>query len=107
MNTAEEALRAEREEAVAMASPDHLKEWLIKSKRRYLVIDAIELVDSLPWPEGVEALMQIINVYRQHRAGIPTGNTEVIDGATVAIMKGEGLEPSEIMEAIDFLRAQV
>ncbi len=32
----------------SMQSPDHLKRWLDASGRRWLVVDAREMVDALP-----------------------------------------------------------
>ena len=51
----------------AMKSPEHLRGWLEASGRRWLVFDGIELIKALPWPAGVDALMQIIAAYRDER----------------------------------------
>lgn len=107
------AERTEARQRVAMESPAHLKAWLEASGRRYLVMDALELVDSLPWPGGVEALMQIIACYRDHRATIPTGRTEkMIDPATkreleIPIFKGEVLEVEELPQVLAYLTNQL
>lgn len=93
----------------AMKSPEHMKEWLEATGRRYLILDAVELVDALPWPGGHEALTQVIACHRDHRAGLPTGRTETqvdpVDNAEVQvpIMKGETMELEELDRAIRYL----
>jgi len=94
---------------VAMKSVEHLCEWLEASNRRWLVFDALELVKSLPWPNGVEALMQIIACYRDHRAAQASGRTEELkhsltgELSKVPIMKGDQLEIEELDRAIRYL----
>ncbi len=93
----------------ALKSPEHLKEWMEKSGRRFLVMDGLELVDSLPWPEGVIALTQLLACYRDHRATRETGRYETqkdpSDGEDVQIpiFKGETLELEELDRAIRYL----
>lgn len=92
----DEAIRA------AMQSPEQLKRWLRQSNRQYLIFDALDLVEALPWPAGVEALQQLIAAYRDHRRTIPTSKLEVIhDPQTntdkeVRVMKDETLELGEL-----------
>lgn len=62
----EKALRIAGER-VAVKTPDHLKQWLRETGRTTLIFNALDLVDALPWPSGVEALINIINCYQQHR----------------------------------------
>jgi hypothetical protein len=98
---------------VAMSSPEHLKHWLDESGRRFLVLPAMELVDSLPWPHGVEALMQIIAAWRDHRMAQPSGRTHEMrhpmtgDRMRVPVMKGDSLEVEELDRAIRYLIGQV
>lgn len=98
---------------VAMQSVEHLKRWLEASGRRWLVFPAMELVDALPWPSGVEALMQIVAAYRDHRAAIPSGRTEKIfdpvshEELVIPVMKGETLEVAELDRAIRYLIGQI
>jgi hypothetical protein len=92
--------KSEAQMRVAMESPNHLKEWLLASGRQWIVLDSLELVDALSWPEGVEALIQILAAYRDHRATISSGEVETQkhpdtgEEIRVPLMKGEvlGLE---------------
>lgn len=58
---------------VSIKDPEHLKQWLMQTGRTFLIFNAVDLVDSLPWPGGVDALVQIIACYRDHRIALPTG----------------------------------
>lgn len=53
--------------SAGIRSPNHLKQWLSASGRRYLLMPMDELVDALPWPEGIETLMGLIECFRQYR----------------------------------------
>jgi hypothetical protein len=97
---------------VSIKSPDKLKEWLEASGRRYLIFDAFQLVDALPWPHGLDALAQVIACYRDHRRTVPSGRFEkVIDarGESRAVpqMRGETLEADEQARLIKYLIRQV
>jgi hypothetical protein len=70
--------KAEAQIRVAMKSPEQLKAWLEESGRRWLVFDGLELVNALPWPGGVESFMQIIQCYRDTRAGYEKPETLTI-----------------------------
>lgn len=93
-----------------MASPDKLTQWLEASGRSWLVFNARQLVESLPWPDGVSALAQIIAAYRDHRSTIPTGETETIETpkgpVQVAKFHGEVLSVPELDRAIRYLITQ-
>jgi len=104
----------ERIEAIARtAMPDkaHLKRWLEASGRQWLVFNALDLVDSLKWPDGIDVLMQVIACYRDHRATIETGRFEKqvdpVKGkeVEVPIYKGEALEVEELTQALEALVA--
>lgn len=103
----------ERAAKTAMASPEHLKAWLDQSGRRWLVFDGRELVDALPWPGGVQELMDLVYLYNQHRCSKPSGRTEVLydpitkEEVTVPVFKGEILEKEELDRAIRYLVAQL
>lgn len=94
---------------VAIKDPDHLKRWLEATGRRWLIFDTLELVDSLPYPEGLDYLMQIIACYRDYRRAIPSGRTETIIEPTLGktvermIYKDETLEVAELDRAIRYL----
>ena len=97
----------------AMASPNHLRVWAEASGRRWLVFHTGELIDALPWPAGVEAFMQIVAAYRDHRAAIPSGRVEVVthpltgEKHKIPITKGETLEVDELDRAIRYLIGQI
>lgn len=105
--------KAERMGRVAIADPEHLKRWLRDTDRRWLIFDALELVDSLPFPGGVDSLIQVIACYRDHRRAVPTGRTEsMIDPAhgvpvEVPVTKGESLEVEEMDQVVRFLIRQL
>ena len=87
--------------ATAMADPGHLKAWLRASDREYLVLHAPSLVDALPWPQGVQALMQILEAYRSHRmAQSPV--TRDREGRDVH--RDDRLTPAESEEAVSQIR---
>lgn len=97
---------------VSLKDPEHLKRWLQETGRRWMVLDSLDLVDSLPWPGGVDALIQILACYRDHRQGIPSGRTEKMKDPTlgqdvqVPIMKTDALEIEEMDRAIRHLIRQ-
>lgn len=104
------ALQRERAMKAAMASPEHLKLWMQESGRRWMVFDGVSLVDAMPWPGGVQEVMDVIQLYAQHRRSIPSGRFEkqevmgqVVD---VEIFKTEKLELAELDRAIRYLVAQ-
>ena len=105
--------QSERLLRVSIKDAEHLKAWLEKSGRRWLVFNAIELVDALPFPDGVDTLIQLIACYRDYRSVQPTGRVESIQeptlGKTVAapIYKGEALEVEELDRAIRYLIRQI
>lgn len=96
----------------SLKDPEHLKKWLDESNRRYLVFDSLDLVDSLPFPAGIDSLMQLIACYRDHRATKPSGRAEkssLVSGEDVEIpiMKTDVLEVEELDRAIRFLVGQI
>lgn len=108
--TEEEQLEAL--DRISISNPDHLKEWLAKTGRQFVVFKSDDLVDALPWPFGVGAFMEIVAAYRDHRAVQETGRFEdQIDprtGKTVrlSIYKGECLEIEELDRCIRYLIGQ-
>jgi SAM-dependent MidA family methyltransferase len=97
----------------AMRSPTHLKQWLDVTHRRWLVFNAMELMDALPWPSGVEAFMQVVMAYRDHRRTIDSGRTELVEEPLTGEMvevpacKDENLEVEELDRAIRYLVWQI
>lgn len=91
---------------VSIKNKDHLKKWLEASGRRWLVFEALDLVDALPWTEGVDDLMRVVACYRNHRSQIPTGRVEVQKDPTlgkqveVPTMKTDLLEIEELDRCI-------
>jgi hypothetical protein len=105
--------KLDRLSRVAMTCPKHLKAWLHETGRRWLIFDALELVDSLPFPEGVDSLIQLIACYRDHRRAIATGRfescTDPVLGVPVDIPvgKGEGLEVEEMEQVVKYVIRQI
>jgi len=73
----------------------------------------MELIEALPWPTGVEAFMQVVMAYRDHRRTIDSGRTEPVEDPdtheviAVPVYKDEGLEVEELDRAIRYLVAQM
>ena len=86
---------------VAMKDPNHLKKWLEKTGRKWVIFDALDLVDSLPWPDGVDEFGRVVACYTNHRRSIPSNRTEIqhdpIEGKDieVTIYKTDVLEKEE------------
>ncbi len=103
----------ERQMKLAMASAKHLKLWMRESGRTWIVINSDELVDALPWPGGVQEVMDLITLLAQHRSTKPSGRfSKVKDPLTgemveVSIQKSEAMEPDELDRAIRFLVAEM
>jgi hypothetical protein len=102
--SAEERIQASLR--TAMASPEKLIQWLEASGRSCVVFNARQLVEALPWPEGVSAFAQIVAAYRDHRSTIPTGETETIAGKVVDKFHTEALTVTELDRAIRYLISQ-
>lgn len=99
---------------VAMQSGSHLKRFLKASGREWLVLNALDLTDALPWPDGVELVQQAVSAYRDHRRVIPSGWTERVQQAgqvhEVPVYRGEQLSLDEIGQVrlwLDELEARV
>jgi len=94
----------------AMKDPEHLKKWLQESGRRWMTFNTKDLIESIPWPAGAQALAEIISMYRDHRRAIATGRVEIqkhMDnvsseevGVEVPLYKDETLEIEELDRAI-------
>ena len=106
----------ERIEALARVSikdKAHLKRWLQASGRTWLVFHALDLVDALSWPDGVDLFMQVVACYREHRASLETGRHETQESPVtgkevqVSIFKGETLEVEEMIQAVRALIGQI
>lgn len=98
---------------VSVKDKGQLKRFLEQSGRRWLVLDSLQLVDALPWPDGVSAFVQVIAALRDHRAAIPTGDFEeqthpvTGDKYRAPRMHGEDLEVAELDRAIRFLIGKI
>jgi len=46
------ATREQAQRNVAMTSKEHMIEWLEATKRRWLVLNSIDMVNALPYPHG-------------------------------------------------------
>lgn len=99
----------EARERISIKDPGHLKRWLDATGRRYLIFDALDLVDALSWPSGVDSLMGLVAAYDGHRRSLETGRHErVIDPTLgkeieVPVFKTEVLELEELDRCIRFL----
>lgn len=100
------AERAAAQESVRITK-EHLLRWLSASGRDYLVLKSAELVEALPFPDGTEALQQILSAYAALRATKPSGRFEIQvtpkGKVEIPIMKGETLEIEELDRAIRYL----
>lgn len=112
-----------QQSSVAMQSPAHLKQWLRETGRSFVIFKSEDLIDALPWPEGVETVIALVEGYRQHRLTIPVetapcpkaaGHRQgaVCDvcrntGEVIVRGKTDRLEPDEVEEAITFLQTLI
>ena len=99
------ALLADAQDRVAMKTPQHLTQFLQSSDRTFLILHAPTLVRGLPWPQGVEALLQVIDAYTSERRLQDTGffvDETLPNGekARVPVPKDDRLHLDEIDEAI-------
>ena len=89
---------------VALTNPAQLKAWLDKSGRRFLVLDAKDLVEALSWPHGVEALQELILAYRTQREARGSGEALEIQELDRAIRQLVGemreLDPTWTLTSI-------
>ena len=116
-------LLSEVAKSIAIQSPVHLKQWLHASGRAFIVFDANDLVDGLPWPEGVDAMIQLCEAYRQQRCADVAEQTPCTrcarkpkvspscpechgHGHTVR-MKSDMMEPDELKKVVEFLMMQI
>jgi len=104
--------RSEAQMNVAMQSQEHLLSWLEGTNRKWLVFNGLELAKALPFPDGIKAFVQVVQCYRDHRAGIESGRFETqadpVSGGEVRVplMKSEMLELAELDRAIRYLITQ-
>ena len=109
--TAKEA--AERLERISIKDAEHLKKWLASSGRRWIILDSQDLVDSLPYPAGIEMFMEAIEHYRRFRSTKESGRVEKQLDPTlgieidIPIKKTDTLEVEEMDRAIRFLVGQI
>lgn len=104
---------SEEQMRTAMKDQGHLKKWLVESGRKWIVLNGDHLVDALPWPTGVEAFMQVIACYRDHRAALDTGETQLVENPKtkemdeVTMFYPETLTVTEMDRAIRWLVGEV
>lgn len=104
---------AKEQVRVSMGDPNKLKEWVEASGRKYILLNASDLIDALDWPEGCIQFQRLIESYREYRSTLPTGRTErQQDPKTrkiveVSITKAEVLEPEEKLELFEQLRNEL
>ncbi len=87
---------------VAMASPVHLRRWLRETGRTWIILRTDDLVQALPWPHGVNALIQILEAYRQGRC-VRQVEDYTNRGEKYNRQLGDQLELDEMILARDWL----
>lgn len=106
---------------VAVTTPQHLKKWLSATKRDFIILKAPDLIDALPWPDGVDAFMLILEGYRQYRLSLPVDHAPCPrphtpgkvcafcrnTGVVVARTKNDVLELDEMKDAVQWLLHQI
>lgn len=104
---------SERQMRVAMKSKTHMREWLEKSGRSWFVFNGAHLVEALPWPDGVEAFIQFVACYRDHRATLDTGEMAWVENPKtgkmdeVPLFYPETLTRTELDRVIRWLVGQI
>lgn len=68
----------EAQRRTALAEPERLLAWLQATGRNWLVFDAVALVKSLPYPDGVRALQGLIACYASSRMAKPVAPGETL-----------------------------
>lgn len=102
----------ERMDNVAIKSPDKLKEWLLASDRAWVIFNSIDLVDSLPWPEGVDDMSRVVACYARYRQTVPSSRVDKVkdpvtgESIEVPKFKTDQLEKEEVDRLIRFLIRQ-
>lgn len=101
--------RAAAIDAVTLKSKEQLIEWQRQTGRTWMILDAIQFVESLDFPRDLLAYQQMLAKYRARRATIPTGRVEVVtdpktgEQRQVPIMHGEQLEVVEATRLMRYL----
>lgn len=104
---------SEQQLRTAMGSQAHLTQWVEESGRTWIIFNGKHLVSALPWPAGVEALMQVIACYRDHRAAMDTGETQLVENpitkemTEVPMFYPETLTLTEMDRAIRWMYGQI
>jgi len=86
---------------ISLRDKNHLKDWLEQTNRKWLIFNARDLIDALPFPEGIDDLMRVIACYRERRRQIPSARVLKQRDPTlgkkidVPLMKDEQLEIDE------------
>ena len=88
----------------ALTNPSQLKRWLADSGRRWVIMDAVQLVDALSWPDDVQLLQEIIMAYRTHRAGVLPAETGADGSKTTA---SDQLTVAELKDLRDWVDTQL
>jgi hypothetical protein len=101
----------QEQERVAQTDPEALKRWLLASGRKYMVFNALDLVDALQWPNDHQVLQQMVEVYRDYRRTKQLQRVEqqrTLEGIVdVPAVKGETLELEEKRELLGELQKEL
>ena len=104
---------AEEQVRVSMGDPNKLKEWVEASGRKYILLNASDLIDAMGWPDDCIQFQRLIEAYREYRSTVPTGRFEkqqdpkTKQWVDVSITKAEVLEPEEKLELFEQLRNEL
>jgi hypothetical protein len=96
----------------ALSDPEALKRWLLESGRKFVVLVSQDLVDSLPWPDGVRKFTEVVEAYRVHRLTQPSSRVEqgrdlLGRPCEVTVMKADALDPEELNCLVHWAAAQL
>jgi hypothetical protein len=96
----------------ALSNPEALKRWLRESGRQFVVLAAQDLVNSLPWPEGVRKFTEVVEAYRGYRLTQPSAKAEMgrdLLGkpCEIVTMKSDALDPVELNCLVHWAAAQL
>lgn len=95
----------EAQRRVAINNPEHLKQWMQKT-RPFIVFESSDLLKALEplWPEGATSLQNIVNVYRAYRMQQLSGEVrEVKDPITKQTIQ-QGVYKSDALTEVELDR---
>jgi hypothetical protein len=96
----------------ALSDPEALKRWLLESGRKFVVLVSQDLVDSLPWPEGVRQFTTAVDSYRAYRmqqasSKVEQGRDLLGRPCEITVQKSDALDPMELNLLVHWAAAQL